>query len=494
MEIKLLQRESPVWLAGETVRKQISFQAETVVPDSAEDVQEIVWVRGGLLLKGKEPGLHTTSVTGEAWASVLYLTENGKPESIRLRREFTADFDAGAADPEAIPQLTWYLSAVQAKLLNPRKLRVNFELQAFLRIFARGTVLSETSLPEGAWKGLHIRRERQKTLVVSAAAEKPFTLREQLSFPEGLKPLVQLDGEALRFDHLETEQIGSRCIVKGEAHLTLWGRDAEGLPEKAEYHLPVSQLLDITEESLDQSSIWIEANSVYLDWTEGSGAERSLDLEIHALLQLCAYSSREVVTVSDAYSTAMPLEAEFCTRDLLCAAEAGKSLLRAETWIDAPDDLAGLLAAEAKLGPLEGAQENKEISLYLDFVYRRPGGSLGAARRSIKLDASVLPDEAAILSAYVLSVSAEPREKQILLHSELEVRWESMRRESVSTASILRLDTSNAWSRTESPSLFLVRRGGEPLWELAKQYRSSVELIRSCNEEEADLLLIPAEF
>lgn len=493
MEIKLLQREAPVWITGETIHKQASFQAETVVPDTAEDVREIVWAHGWLLLKGKEPGLNGSSVTGEALASVLYLTESGMLESLRLRKEFTIDFEAGASDPEALPQVTWYLSAVQAKLLNPRKLRVNFEIQASLRIFERGSALTETALQEGDWKGLHIRQERQDALVTTAITEKQFTLREQLSFPDGQQPFAEIDREVLRFDELETEQIGSRCIVKGEAHLSLWGRDAEGLPTKAEFQLPVSQLLDITEDPLDQCSIWIETNSIYLDWTEGSGAERSLDLEIHALLQLCAYSSREVITISDAYSTAMPLKAEFCARDLLCAAESGTSVLRTDASLALPDDMAELLVSEAKLGPLESNLAEAQILLYVDLLYRRTDGSLGAARRSIKLDASELPENVQVLSAHVHSFSAEPRERQLHLYGEVQILWETMQTAEVRTASLLSLDEDNRWSRTESPSLFLVRRGEEPLWELAKQFRSSVALIRSCNEEDADLLLIPAE-
>ena len=137
MEIKLLQKEAPVWIAGDAIHQQVSFHAETVVPDTADDVQEIVWTRGGLLLKGKEPGLRAVSVSGEAWASVLYLTENGQLESIRLRKDFEIVFEAETAEPDALPHLSWYLSGLQGKLLNPRKLSVSFEVQAALRSHER---------------------------------------------------------------------------------------------------------------------------------------------------------------------------------------------------------------------------------------------------------------------------------------------------------------------------------------------------------------------
>ena len=493
MEIKLLQRETPVWVTGDIIHKQVSFQAEAVVPDTAEDVQEIVWTKGGLLLKGKEPGLHAVTVVGEAWASILYLSETGMLESIRLRKEFEIVFDAETADPEALPHLAWYLSAVQGRMLNPRKLGVSFEVQAVVRSFRRGTLLTETALPEGEWHGLHILQEQKDSLVLTSVSEKPFTLREQLPLSEGQEALTRIDAEELRFDLQGTEQVGSRCIVKGELRLTLWGRNAAGLPANAEFRLPFSQLLDITEDSLDQSSIWIEPNSIYMDWTEGSGEARSLDLELHALLQFCALSHKDITIVTDAYSSAMPLAAESCAYTLLAAEKDGSVVLSADGALVMPNDLAELLASEAKLGALERSDDKALLPLYLDFVYRCGDGGLSSARRSMKLNVSDLPKDALQLSQRVLSLAVRQEEGELHIRAEAEILWHLEKTEPVSTLSLLSLDDESAWGKTESPSVYLVRRGGESLWVLAKNYRSSVDLIRSNNPEDADLLLIPAE-
>lgn len=493
MEIKLLQRETPVWVTGDILHKQVSFHAEAVVPDTAEDVQEIVWTKGGLLLKGKEPGLHALTIEGEAWASVFYLSETGKLDCIRLRKEIEIVFDAETSDPEALPHLSWYLSAVQGRLLNPRKLGVSFEVQALVRSFQRSNVLMKTSLPEGQWRGLHILQEQKETLVLSSVSEKPFTMREQLPLSENQNALTRIDAEELRFELQGTEQIGSRCIVKGELRLLLLGRDRDGIPTKAEFRVPMSQLLEITEESLDRSSVWIEPNSVYLEWTEGSGESRSLDLELHALLQFCSLARKEVTIATDAYSSAMPLSAECCNYTLLTAEEDGRSVLNTDGSLAVPDDMADLLASEAKLGALEHIDGKAQLSLYLDFVYRCADGSLGAARRSMKLNVPDLPEDAAVLTQRVMSLAVHQEEGQLRIHADAEILWHLEKAENVSTLSLLALDEANAWGKTESPSVYLVRRGGESLWTLAKDYRSSVDLIRTCNPEDADLLLIPAE-
>lgn len=493
MEIKLLQKESPAWIAGDPIHQQVSFHAEAVIPDTAEDVQEIVWTRGGLLLKGKEPGLHATSVSGEAWASVLYLTETGQLESVRLRKDFEIVFEAETTDSEALPHLAWYLSGVQGKLLNPRKLSVNFEVYASLRSFQRGNVLTETVLPDGAWRGLHILKNRSSALSLTSVLEKPFTMREQLPLSGEENALTQIDAEELNFTLQGIEQVGSRCIVKGELQLQFLGRDGTNQPLKSEFRLPFSQLLDITEDTLDQSSVMIEPNSIYLDWTQGTGGERCVDLEVHALLQFCSYSLRELVTFQDAYSTVMPLEADQCDLPILRSVELCTSVVSIDDTVPMPDDMTELLAAEAKLGAFERKEDAAQIPMHLDILYRSSDGGLSAARRSIKLDVSEIPETAITISRRLLSLSTAQVGNEIRLSGAVEILWEKEITEKISTLSLLHLDEEKTWSKTESPSVYLVRRGGQSLWNLAREYRSSEDLIRACNAEDAELLLIPAE-
>ena len=119
MEVKLKKRETHVYAEGEPMIRRCQFSAETVIPDSREDAGTLVWTQGGLLLKGKDAAGHSLSCRGEAWASVLYLTESGKLDTLRLQKEFEMSFETETVDPEALPQLSWQLSGLEGRLLNP---------------------------------------------------------------------------------------------------------------------------------------------------------------------------------------------------------------------------------------------------------------------------------------------------------------------------------------------------------------------------------------
>ena len=107
MELIAKQRELAAWSNVGSLCRQSLITAESVVPDTLPDVGRIVWVQGGLLLKGKELSPGGVGVNGEAWASVLYLTEEqGSLESLRLTKPFRLDFEGLSAQPEALPGLT----------------------------------------------------------------------------------------------------------------------------------------------------------------------------------------------------------------------------------------------------------------------------------------------------------------------------------------------------------------------------------------------------
>ena len=112
----------------------------------------------------------------------------------------------------------------------------------------------------------------------------------------------------------------------------------------------------------------------------------------------------------------------------------------------------------------------------------------------MKLDVKDVPENALILSQRLQSLIEEADGNEIRLSGCAEIRWELIETESISTLTILSLDEEKAWVKTDRPSVCLVRRGGERLWDLAKEYLSSEDLIRSFNAEDAEFLLIPAEF
>ena len=491
MEMKLAYRELPCWQEN-LITERYSLTMEAVVPDNREDAKRVIWTRGYVLLKGKEPGAHSCSFLGEANASVLYLSETGELSVLRLRKEFSWTAEIGSTDAEALPQITWWPAAIEAKLPNPRKIAVSMELEGQIRSYTRGSIQVAPELDKSEEKGLHFLRRAGKALILREVKEKAFSLREQLPLQQGQTAPVNLDGEEIRFCALESEQLGERTILKGEAELRVWGLDGEGLPASCCFRIPFSQLVELGELALSQAQISIQASSLYLDWREGLDGERSLDAEIHAVLQLRAYEALSLDTVQDVYSTRMRCVPNAEQRSILIALEREKVPMNADESLSMPEDVQELLAWEAVLGPLERNRESSELSAEFQLLVRRADGSLDEISRSAKLRGDTVADGMVCGERSLDSCSLEFAEGKLQLHASASFSGELSDFELQSLITALDLDEEHPWNPALLPSINLVRRGGESLWEIAKAYRSSVEMIQAYNEEESDLLLVPA--
>lgn len=493
MEVKLLQKEKTFWILSERIRKRIQVSAELVIPDTMEDVKSIVWTRGCLLLKGKEPEIHAFSAAGEALANILLLTDKDELELLNLRKSFESSFEVREIDTDALPQLSWYIQSIQSRLLNPRKLSVSFEICADLRCFQRKSSIVETALPEDVSYGLHILQNQTETLQLDNIKEKPFTLREQLpiSSEDGFPHDPELEEIVFRLHG--TEQIGSRCIVKGECGVTFCGLADNGLPSDLRFRIPFSQLVDIGEEKMDSCTVRIEPNSVYAEWSREAASTPEVDLEIHAVIQMSVYSRQTILSVSDAYSTQMPLTAETAKYAVISSLERSRSSVQAEERLEAPEDMQDLLSVQGKLGLLEQNENEMLLPVVLEMLYRKEDGSYGAARRMIRCRTENLPKEALLMDQRLNTLEASTEKDCVMLSVDAEMQWDQETEKELTTITSLHLQEDHAWARSSLPDLSIVRRGGESLWELAKEYHTSAERIASANEPDAEMLLIPAE-
>ena len=490
MELKLNYKQLPIW-QEQLLSGRFPISMEAVVPDRMEDAASVIWSKGGLLLKGKEPTANSCTFLGEAFASVLYQTEDGRLNMLRISKEFSWTMETGQIEADALPQILWRPTAVEAKLLNPRKIAVSMELSAQVRCFKKDTLPIEPELPAEEGSGLQLRRESSEASVLSQIREKAFSIREQMPLQEGQHAIRTIEGEQVRFPSMESEQLGARSVIKGEAELCVWGLSEEGLPSTLLFRIPFSQLIE-TEEEADRIEVWVQPSSLYLDWHEGLNGEPGLDAEIHAVAQLRQYKRVTLCAVTDAYSTKMPSSIQTMKRTSCCGREDLSAVLETDETVVVPEDVSELLSWEAVLGPLERDREHIGQSLAVSMLLRRSDGSLDGFSRKAHLQGDPLDENAYAEESVLKSCELVFNPGKVRVKAAATLKGKTIQVEETQIVCAVELKDEQSWDCGTLPSLSLVRRGGADLWDLAKEYRSSVEAIVSCNKEGSDLLLIPA--
>ncbi len=495
MEISFHSTQTEVFRETCRQSKRIQESAESVVPDTDDDVAKIAAVQTWLLLKSKDVSARGVFISAEACACVLTIAEGlQKVSFVKLCKPFTLEFELPESEQSPETQITLRLVASEARVVNPRKLSVSFDIAGELGCYVRESLASDVEIPEGS-ELLHLRADEAELTLPNAVTEKSFVLNDQFGFPTG-KPrpsrLVSQKAELLTGD---CQLIGKKLVVKGSVELTIcYLSDEVNYPVTAAFSAPFSQIVDIGRESMSLCCARTEITGLYLDLIDTIQGEKALDMELHALLQLVCCARQKLRYIADAYCNSMPCRALTQQEELETVGGIQQLRLGADERVAIPEDCADVLSLFPSLSRLTQEQGKLSAAVILDVVYRTREGELSAVRRSIALtgecDAS-----ARILSANLCDVILRPDGAFVDAHLTLALNCLSVVKQKIERLRGVELLEDEAGAFDRGPSLTMVRVEGESLWELAKAYRSSEEQIRKANPELEELsgkmLLVP---
>lgn len=498
MELSFENRTVTGYRETAHIVKSIQETGETVVPDTNDDIGKIVSVKTNVLLKSKEITSRGVSISGEAEAAVLYITESADTVSyVRLTKRFTADYDVPDISDEAQTQIKLSLADAQARIINPRKIALTFSVTGELDVYTCESVIAETVLPENlAEKGIHVKNESAEFSVISAAAERSFAVSEQFAFPSSKGIPERLVCERAEFCVNDTQVIGTKAIARGELKIeVVYLAENVEYPLKAEFSTPFSQIIETGEEQTDRCVSTVEICSQYFDISDAVNGEKLLNAEIHALLQVTCYGKKNCSYIADAYSNLLP-----CT----CARESIRQIeqlqirqlkLVSDEKITISEDFTDILSIipTAVQPALSDGKASGEI--VYDVVYRTAGGELGSMRKTVSVEGECEGRDNRIVSWRLSDVYIRTDGGIIDAHSTVELTYRNEKYTEKQTVVSIEADENEPYDFASFPTVTIVRAEKNELWEYARRYHSSVEEIEAVNGKEENytgkLLLIP---
>lgn len=479
----------------QTKRSQES--AESVVPDTDDDIGRIASVQTALMLKSKDVTTRGVIISGEATAALLYITEDQQKVSfVRLTKSFTMEYEVADIDPDTVAQVRLSIVNCETRVVNPRKVSVTFELAGELSCYKQESLTIDSRLPAEGSDGLHARYESTELMLANAACEKTFGINEQFSFPSGKPAPSRLVSQQIDFSVSDSQLIGSKVIIKGNVNLSLCYLSEEvNYPLRTEFTTPFSQIIDIGEESMDNCSMNIELTSAYFDIINTISSEKALDVELHAVIQLVSRSRKSLSYVADIYSNKMPVECATQSRQFGVVSSVQKLKITSDERLSVAEDCTDVLSAFLSITEISLEQGQVKAAVGVDVVYRDSNGLLSSVHRSVNLEGDGGGQNLRLCAARLCDVYLRPDGQFIDGHISAEVSCLVCGSIEVRKVGAVSLDEDSAYDLSAYPTVTLVRVERESLWELAKTYHSSVEQIRAMNELEEEisgrLLLIP---
>lgn len=478
--------------------KRIQESTESVVPDTDDDIGKIASVQTSIMLKSKDITSRGVLISGEAAASLLYVTESQQAVSfVRLSKTFSIEYEIADISADAVAQIALSILNTETRVINPRKVSVTFEIAGELSCFRQETMAVQTLLPEEESARVHAKYESMELMVTNAAGEKTFAISEQFSFPPGKPAPARLVSQEVTFNVAECQLIGSKIIAKGSVDISVcYLSDEVNYPVKTEFSTPFSQIMDLGEENMDICTTRAEMTSQYFNLTDTINGDKVLDSEVHAVLQLVSRCKKQIDYISDVYSNLMPAECQRENRQLSMMTELRKIKLSTDERIHVSDDCADVLSAFVSIAHLSQQEGEKlSASVTIDALYRANDSLLSSVRKTVNLEGECREAPVRVAGARLCDVYLRPDGQYIDAHISVEISLLICASVTFERVSSVSLDEQAALDLSEFPSVTLVKAEGESLWELAKTYHSNVEKIEAINHLEGDIsgrmLLIP---
>ncbi len=474
---------------------------EAIVPDACPDIAQVVDTWGQVLLKSREAQEGRVEATGTVQCVVLYRPDG---ESGLRRMEvgvpFTCAASAEGVTPACRVVASPQVSFAEARLLNPRKILLRIGLSTGMRAFAATEELLCTGVEEG--EEVEQLVEEYGAYLTVCVQEKPFSFEDELEIPGGRPDGLELLRSGACFRCSESRIIGNKLIFKGEAALKLLYRAEEGETATAEFTLPFSQIMEVSEAGEDADCAVEVLPTDFSCALLGDGRTVSVSMEL--LAQAVVREERRIKLLSDLYCTSRGVKPEMRSYTFSQLVESNSRRQTVRGMIETETLVKTVIDAYVTLGPVTQSRDGEHGGVHaqatVTVLYLGEDLTVGTAVETMDVPCTLELPEGCVCTCACRSAAetfASPASGGLEVRFDVEFSWLALT--SLRTGGVVGVEAGEAWDSGEEalPSIVLRSVGDERLWEIAKTYRTTrAEILRANELESGDslegrLLLIP---
>ncbi len=497
--MELIFQETQVNYLKQTVNETVYLEqtADIVVPDALPDIERVVDAFGMAMVRSADCTSSGLGVEGIVQAGVLFASEDGSVHPIHAQIPFSVRRETGE---QGTLQCKCTLRSVDARALNSRKLLVRVSIACELCVL---TAAEHTcyDITEPA-PNLQLKRTVLPLNLPLAVGEKSFSVHEELELTSEQPAIERLLKYVCRTQIAEQKIVGDKAVFKGAVQLQALYEDEKGNLSRGQWSVPFSQYAQLGKE-LDEAQLHTVLRMLSAEVEPDSqSASRRLLLSIELMAQCMACGHSELSVIEDAFCTDAELTAELCRLNiegiLDCKTLHENLTLRDETPAKSIVDACMYFDALHTKRNAEGVELEFSVNcnvLYLDEEGKLQGKTLrGEASQALALAQNGV---CRLVQADGGEIFCTAGHSGMELRLPLAVTVECAAEEdlqAVCGAQIAQMQREDG----RRPSVILRRtENDEELWQLAKNYRTSVQTIMQANElqeqmlEAGAMLLIP---
>ena len=467
---------------------------ELTIPDTLPDVVKILDMYVTCLLKSKEAESGRTVVKGVFQTAVIYVSDDDNIYKADLPLPFSVTVNMQDVSENCEISAMINILNSDAVISNSRKIIVRVNYCTNIKTFNKEEIDVACAVDDESVFQLCDNFEMN---YFSEYTEKTFVISDDVDAELENGCSFEILGAEYKLLSSGYYVSGNRLIIQGcaEAKLLILSSD-DVCPKELVKHFDFSQIIDIDNmNTVSDISVNLMLNGCYCDINSYVSDKPSLNVELHAVAQCIVFRNRTLSVLSDAYSVNGALELN--REEHILVSGTDKTDVSCE-FCERFDNISNIKEiVSAKIKVIDIAEENSKTKLKCMLIGYGFDGNL--VPQSIRYSFSVMTDDRLVSnSAYSAEIqNIELFGNEIIFEDEINVISEKLKQlifENITDAKLEICDVQN-----NAPSVVLYRyKPSDTIWNIAKKYLSSSEIIRDINEiedetqiEEGRMILIP---
>lgn len=495
--MELVRKSIPYY---DVILDNVSVYEETtdaIVPDAFPDIARIVYADGTVSIKDESPQSDRVLVSGAVAATVLYQPESGETvQRLEVPLSFAHIEEARGVNSDSRCFVRCNVADVTARAVNSRKVSVTAKL-CFETMVYQPCQMQYTEQIQGGDTPLEVLYDTKEICLLQDVNCCSFTILDDLEWSgaEGLE-LVHTDC-CLRQN--ECRAMNGRVFLRGEALLRLLLRDDTGAFQQAAKSVPFTQLLDVDGLSEGEPvAVRLAARNLDCVLTDSGVLSAGIGVDAAILRD----EKHTIQTIHDLYQTKHMLRVQAAPQKLRGCMLCGSFTADGAETVPLGMKASQYLGAKAVCTGVQADGEELHAKVHAEILYYDDEGGFYQARRALNVPmrVSALPPAAALGDFDVQASLSPAGEDSASLHLTMSGSAASRPPEAFQDVSAVELGEVKQ-SEGQDVTMILRRvEAGEPLWDIAKQYSTTVAAIRDANNiageqqtTQAQMLLIPME-
>jgi len=469
----------------------ISTETDVIVPDSKPDAEKILQTDADAVLNGFEVQNGRVLVYGTVKFNILYSSPENELKNVATEATFTDVLEVSGAEPGLPADVSLKLKKHECRILNGRKLSVKADIEVCAEVF-KGEELDAVSQIEDA--PVEAKTKSVCCIRKNAPDVQTFLVKEQAEIAGDLPSAFEILRAEAKISNKNLKVISNKIIVKADIDVSvLYAEEVSHSPCFLTVSLPFTEILEI-DGICEEWLLLHDMNVLYTKCEvseDGNGEMRILELETAIESRSSTAVPFKCEVLSDCYGVGV--KAETVTGSAKLLKQTGEirlqTGLKTQLRADETEKIAQVYNVCAKT--LTEGIERGEKELYVKgkafvkLMYITENESVGCLEaevpfREILRNIPTECDEAEIIAnvnglSYTLN-----GENSVEVRGNLELSGILTQNETETFVTAVSLSEKENAEKTSSITVYFVQNG-ESLWDIAKRYETSVDLICEAN-------------